>query len=502
MKNILLFDKINNYWNTIGYHAKLAGTLFIITSVSLSIIFISRYHLLKNVFHERTVNRLNTLGKVLSEEIKDNIVDNDIPNIRETIAITLESKEILFIIYANSDNTVIVASDPHLENIQNSKKDTPSIKYKKGGVFIRSFPLLFKNKSLGYVQIGFSVEKLRNAIHYLLRWAFLLNLIAIVFTAGAAYFFSNVFLAPLKKIREVTYLIAHGDFTHRLDIKSHDIIGDLSYALNDMADKLAGLTDKLHQKISAATADLEAANIELQNKTNHLVEANERLIKMDRLKSEFVSIVSHELRTPLTNIIGFAKTLMTIELPENNKMRFLGIIESEGKRLSSLIEEFLDISKIETGNFEIYPALVNIQELMGEIIELFQNKDGNVIDCRLPDSPVVASIDRNRIKQVLLNIIDNAIKYSEPKSIVHVDVKEEQNEICISFRDHGPGIHPDDLQKLFQKFYRCRNSQTMRTRGSGLGLAIVEGIIKAHRGRIWVESIVGQGSTFFIAIPK
>ena len=240
-------------------------------------------------------------------------------------------------------------------------------------------------------------------------------------------------------------------------------------------------------------------------RTEELARANLRLTDLDKLKSEFVSVASHELRTPLTGMIGLTQTLLAkdIELSNEERERFLGIIESEGMRLAVLLSDLLDLTKIETGAAEISPVVLNISDLIHETINLLSIPESFKINISVPPgNPVFGMADHDRIKQVLLNLIENAIFYSGDTGTISISVQESENEIIVSVVDTGPGISKGDLDRVFERFYRSKIAKKLKKKGSGLGLTIAKNIVEAHGGRIWVQSEPGKGSTFSFTIPK
>lgn len=257
---------------------------------------------------------------------------------------------------------------------------------------------------------------------------------------------------------------------------------------------------------------LHAANIPGQARTilsfidiTDRVHAEQRLREMDTSKSEFVSMASHELRTPLTGIIGLTQTLLAedIELTEDERRRFLQIIESEGNRLSILLSELLDLTKIETGTTEFNPVDMDISELINETISVLPIPLTIRLNLEIPsDHPIIGMADRDRIKQVLMNLLENAIRYSEETGTITITVKEQNHTVAIAVSDTGSGIKKEDIPKIFEKFYRSKAARKIASKGTGLGLTIAKNIIEAHGGKIWVHSIEGQGTTFTFTIPK
>jgi signal transduction histidine kinase len=259
----------------------------------------------------------------------------------------------------------------------------------------------------------------------------------------------------------------------------------------------------MQDEIRAATIKLTDQNIELDGQRRELAESNKKLRDLDMLKSDFVSMVSHELRTPLTSIIGFAKTIRTLPLPEGQKAKYLDVIESEGKRLSGLVEEYLDISKIESGNFSVRKSPVDIGGLVRSVAGAFTVPPALRIRLDLPEDGALPRIDADAemLRRVLFNVLDNAAKYSDKPGEIIVSAFVNENGVVVRVQDFGCGIRPEDQDRIFDKFFRGGDPIAKRKRGSGLGLAICKGIIDAHNGKIWCDSVVGQGTTLSILLP-
>lgn len=252
---------------------------------------------------------------------------------------------------------------------------------------------------------------------------------------------------------------------------------------------------------------LEEKSRELEAATNELRVANERLKELDRLKDDFVSTVSHELRTPLTSIRSFSEILHDHpELDDDQRRQFLGIVIKESERLTRLINELLDLAKIEAGGLDWQMARVDAAELVREaaqsIGQLFRDK-GVVLELDLPDSPLPVDGDRDRLTQVLMNLLSNAVKFSPAgrgRVILAADRVGAQVEIVVS--DNGPGIAARDQHVIFERFRQVGDTLTGKPQGTGLGLAISRMIVEHHRGRIRVVSgTPGEGATFRVTLP-
>jgi PAS domain S-box-containing protein len=222
-------------------------------------------------------------------------------------------------------------------------------------------------------------------------------------------------------------------------------------------------------------------------------------------QSEFVATVSHELRTPIHSIWGFVKLLLAGKVQdEETRREFLGIVDGECAHLTALVGDFLDVSKIEAGRMETRRELFSLDELVNKTVAAFKTVADDralTIDTDLPEDLPPVEGDTERLGQVLTNLLGNASKFSEDGGTIMVRVRVEGPELVVSVQDQGIGIATEALPYLFERFYQVDDSRTRWQGGAGLGLYISRQIVEAHGGRIWVDSIVGEGSTFSFAIP-
>jgi signal transduction histidine kinase len=217
----------------------------------------------------------------------------------------------------------------------------------------------------------------------------------------------------------------------------------------------------------------------------------------DSVKDEFISTVSHEMRTPLTSIRGFSQTLLSSwdKLDDENKKKFIKIIEEQSNRLIHLVENILTVSKVSAENFVM--KKVNINSAVLAIMPIFYEQyKSHKFQLDLDKNLPCALLDEDKIQQVLTNLIDNAAKYSEDGTVVTITTGTSDGKVFIKVRDEGVGIKEEDIPKLFQKFSRLENHLTSKTQGNGLGLYITKQITEKMSGEINVTSKIGEGTTF------
>ncbi|MGA9349260.1 MAG: HAMP domain-containing sensor histidine kinase [Anaerolineae bacterium] len=280
---------------------------------------------------------------------------------------------------------------------------------------------------------------------------------------------------PLRRMTAATEEIARGNYDQTLDITSSDEVGRLAASFNTMA----------------------------------------REVKASRqAQRDFVANVSHELKTPLTSIQGFSQAILDGTADDElNRYRAVEIISGEANRMSRLVGELLDLARIESGQIEMIREPVDLAKILGVSVEKFAPRaaEGNIeLELDTPDLPPLTG-DKDRLAQVFTNLLDNALKHTPSTGKVTIkaqEVKEKPRKreiiasmVEIAVTDTGPGIPPEDLEHIFERFYQVDKSRAGKDRGIGLGLTIAKQIVEAHGGKIIVESVVGLGTRFTITLP-
>jgi two-component system phosphate regulon sensor histidine kinase PhoR len=231
-----------------------------------------------------------------------------------------------------------------------------------------------------------------------------------------------------------------------------------------------------------------------------------RLKQLEKIRQDFVANVSHELRTPLTTIKGYAETLLEGALKEDQAFQFVQVIKRHTDRLTKIVEDLLMLSRIETKEFQLRMEAIPLRDFIDDVVEFVkepaEKKEISLSRNEIPSSLAVQA-DRDYLEQILINLLDNAVKYTpEGGKVIVSAIEKDSKEIQFSVEDNGIGIPKEDLSRIFERFYRVDKGRSKELGGTGLGLSIVKHLVQAHGGRVWVESQIGKGSTFYLTLPK
>jgi len=260
------------------------------------------------------------------------------------------------------------------------------------------------------------------------------------------------------------------------------------------------------EQASIYSSKLRDANEELNRKTTELEKANERLKELAEIESRFVATVSHELRTPLTAIRNSLK-LIEYETKGNNSVDdYLGIIKKNVDRQALMIDNLLDLARIERGYPQGGRSQVDLSKVIGEVVDLLKeeaHKKGIQLSFKSENAPAIVWADQEQIRRVFINLMDNGIKFTPAGGWVEASIVDAGDDIKAIVSDNGPGIAEEHKEKIFEAFVQLEDKDTKSTsKGIGLGLTIVKEITELHKGRVWFESELGKGTRFFVLLPK
>jgi signal transduction histidine kinase len=314
-----------------------------------------------------------------------------------------------------------------------------------------------------------------------------------------------VIVKPLGHLRDVADEVRKGNVQARAEIHTADEFEELGVAFNRM---LRGLVD--------SQEELQKVNVSLDDKVDKLAQANLHLYEMNRLKSDFLATMSHELRTPLNSIIGFSDVLGSIESLDDKQRRYVQNIRSSGRMLLEMINDILDLAKIEAGKMEVRPSTFSIESIVSAQCDMARPlAEKKNIDLEFDVEPGLEAIDQDpaKVQQILANLLSNAVKFTPEGGRVEVHARLEPADdaaaaaFLVEVADTGVGIAPDEQQTIFEKFRQSRvfqagdDAMTREFSGTGLGLSIVRELCRLLGGDIFVESQLGRGSRFTVRLP-
>ena len=318
-----------------------------------------------------------------------------------------------------------------------------------------------ENADYTAIRVMTSLERVDWQIMSLVLFATAAGFVVLLIVLLLGLFFVKSILQPIRVMADSSRKLAKGDFSERIPVDSDDEIGDLCRAFNYMANGLA---------------DSEA------------------------IKNDFISSVSHELRTPLTAIKGWSETIMEVQDRET-LTKGMKVIVQETERLSSMVEELLDFSRIQNGRLMLQMAKVDVLAELADAILVYTEraaKNNIIINYHEPEEAAIVYGDKNRLRQVFLNIIDNAVKYIGKDGVVSVEAHLDDRQVEIKITDNGCGISKEDLPKVKTRFYKANNT----VRGSGIGLAVADDLVTRHDGTLEIASVKGEGTAVTITLPR
>ncbi|MCE9530891.1 MAG: DUF3365 domain-containing protein [Planctomycetes bacterium] len=355
---------------------------------------------------------------------------------------------------------------------------------------------LEENNLMGVMAIRLSTKTLESGVH--VNRALLIStalLTALLIMAGSYLIIRYVIVKPVKHLKEVSDAIAAGQLNVRSEIQTGDEFEDLSHAFNRMLRNLMSMQDR-HQRL----------NTDLDRKVDELAHANMALYESNRLKSDFLATMSHELRTPLHSILGFSDVLLASGGQLNEKQaRWVSNIKGSGQQLLNLINDILDLAKIEAGKMEVRPEELSIPEFCeSQMTMLRPQAEKKNIDLRTQYDSALPLIkqDAAKLRQILSNLLSNAIKFTPEGGRVLLKAHTDGTDIVLTITDTGVGIAPEDQEAIFEKFRQSGNPLTREHEGTGLGLSIVRELCKLLGGDVSLKSELGRGSTFTVRLPK
>jgi len=387
-----------------------------------------------------------------------------------------------FFILDRATGAVLIASDPDITRVRITENILMAMQGEyayRGGSPRADFmdiavPITIGDDGAGYiVYILDNKQIVQNLNAQIFRLILNAVLIGLVISVAVSLIISKTLLSPIQGMTKAAEAMADGDFSRKINVESEDEIGILSKTFNDMA------------------AQLEAMLEELQ--------------KAEHLRREFVANVSHELRTPLTSIRTYAETIFdTEDIPPETQEEFLGVIINESDRMTKIVQDLLDLSRFDSGNRKLANDEFSIERSVRDVyaaIALDAQKRGHVLNLELEWKLPNIKGDRARIEQVLMNIITNALKYTPDGGTIDIYSGSFDGFVWVRIEDTGVGIPEEDLEHVFDRFYRVDKARSRESGGTGLGLSIAQEIVVSHGGDIRIDSEQGVGTSVTVTLP-
>jgi two-component system phosphate regulon sensor histidine kinase PhoR len=464
----------------------------------------------------RLLSQMKADSRIMAESLSYSVKNmqdvNELIHVQKLVDRLKGGSEIISRIVIVDDNSRIVAStdlesigmiadDKGVRAIINGA-DLYTRLFPQEKTYVVDMPLSIGNEFKGVVSVGYDATTYYAHLSEIFRFGLLISAMGVALSIFLSFSVANPIIMPIQRLTEVTKKLAAGDLSERATVSSNDEVGALATAFNRMAGDLARSKEELdkysrilEEKVWQRTRELERSNQELRTIQNELIEAN-------MAKSEFLSIASHELRTPLTTLLGYSELMLTRPLSEEQKKEFLGFINEESVRLSKIIDDLLDISRIESQKgFGFVMKTVQPGEILRKEVGFYAHAEiGRRIEPDIDDDLPMVKADKDKIGQVVRNLVDNAIRYSEKGDIVCKAFLKD-GMVWVSVQDHGIGISEGDLPHVFEKFYRVEREETAHIKGTGLGLSIAKYIVESHHGTMEIVSALGEGTTIGFGLP-
>ena len=458
---------------------------FLIIAVILGVsifLFIAEKRLL---IQEMEKNQTNII-KGLAQVGKESLITNDEILLINYVNLVERTRGVMYAMVTAPQGKILAHTDVDL--LGTIANDTIAIKARssdelvtqsyvdkeKQNILDVALPIFIDQNKMGIARIGFSRDSLHEIVEETLRETrrriFGVAIVVLIIGFIGAIILAQMMTRPIKQMAKGAELIGQGKLDTTIVVKSNDELESLARDLNKMSSQLK---------------------------------------EIDQLKKDFLASVTHELKSPLTSLIMYVDLFLegaAGELTEKAK-KFLKIMERSSKRLSRFIDDLLDMAKIERGKMEIKKEPLEILPIVSEIAELIKpqaDEKDIEIAMNIPDNLPLVFVDGDRTRQIITNILSNSVKFTPEKGKISVNIQDEKEHFQVSISDTGIGIPPEQIGKIFDKFEQVKEvrERVKGPRGTGLGLAIVKSLVEAQGGKIWVESEVDKGSTFYFTLPK
>jgi len=466
---------------------KILGSEIFLILVAVFILNFSVTGRLGKYYEEKISDKLTSNLLLVRDILKDDLVNQRYENIQDKIENLAEVLN-LRVSVINKAGKVVCDSETMPDLMENHETREEIVTAREEGIgesprysetlkFYMKYvavPVVVNGNDLGVIRLAVPLLEIQNELKIIRRFFILGAFLAVIITLVIGYFISRKISLPIYDMNRAARSIAKGDLSKRVRIKTNNELEELADSFNLMADELVRKIDNLKE--------------------------------MDKIRTDFVANVSHELKTPLTSVQGFIETLEdgAIDDKENAK-KFLAIIRKHTERINNTINDLLTLAEIERSEGKIEETKFDMRCLLDELVSEFNNvltvkKQTMNVDYNGNDFNIRA--DKDKLAQVLINLIDNAVKYTDIGGHIKASIFEVDTNLVVTIEDNGIGISKEHLTRVFERFYRVDKARSREAGGTGLGLAIVKHIIKLQKGDIEINSEVGKGTKVTMIFPK
>ncbi|MBU0683163.1 MAG: HAMP domain-containing protein [Candidatus Omnitrophica bacterium] len=442
---------------------------------------------LENYYEEKISDKLTSNLLLVRDVLKNDLIEkkydviqarteklSELLNLRISVidkkgAVVCDSETAPDLMENHVDRDEIV--DAYEKGIGESSRYSETLKFYMKYIAV---PVVSGGTVQGVIRVAVPLVDIQNEVAVIRRVFVLGGFLAILVTLAIGYFISRKISLPFRNMNDMARSIAEGDLTKRVKIKTNNELEELADSFNLMA-------DELERKIA-------------------------NLNKMSKIRTDFVANVSHELKTPLTSIQGFIETLEEGAINDKKTARkFLAIIRKHAERINNIVNDLLTLTEIEHFEGKIEQTKFDIRYLLDEVMSEFNSmlslkKQTMNVDYKGTDFNIRG--DKEKITQVFINLIDNAIKYTGTGGLIKASIFDVKTNLVITVEDNGIGISKEHLDRVFERFYRVDKARSREVGGTGLGLAIVKHIIMQQKGDIEIVSDLGKGTKITIILPK